>query len=171
MKEPRKAVFPVATLLALAVLFAAAPGEAAKPPTGRTYFIVSLGVAMDGSEAYEIDAGCLRFTQDVLCESEAGGDCGIWWRIDEETRSPRQWAAGFEFFLTEDETGLPIHILGRGRIDARGPKSSLAAVATGVEETSGATINFAIAGRAVGAQRCTRLVAEFEAAREEAQGD
>ena len=171
MKNPKKTkttTLTFATLLAVGLLFAATPGEAAAPPLGRTYFVLSLGVATDGGEAYEIDAGCLTFTRTAVCETD--GDCGSWWRIDEETRLPRQSVAGFEFDLTDDETGLPVRIEGRGRIDARGPKSSLAAVGYGIETASGTTINFAIAGRSVGAQKCRRLVREFEEERAEARG-
>ena len=164
----RLTALTLAALLAVGALLSAPTAEAAKPPVGRTYFIVSIGVASDATDAYELDVGCLQFKREVLCDTD--GDCGTWWRIDEDNPAARQWAAGFEFDLTDDETGLPIHIEGRGRIDGRGPKSALAGVAHGVETTSGVTINFAFAGRAVGATKCRRLVADFEADREQARG-
>lgn len=170
----KKRTYSQATTLALTALFAVAlvaatqPLSAAQPPVNRTYFIVALGVATDAAEVYQLDVGCLTFTRSELCDAD--GDCGVWWRLEDEVRTPRQWATGFEFFLTDDETGLPIHVIGRGRIDGRGPKSSLAAVAHGVEATSGTTINFAVAGRAVGPRKCERLVAEYEANLEEGQG-
>ena len=170
MKNRNRAInmtLAAATLLVIAALAAPQPTTAAEPPTNRTYFIVALGVATDVFEAYQIDVGCLRFTRDELCDT--GDDCGAWWYIEDESRTPRQWAAGFEFELIDDETGLPVDVEGRGRIDGRGPKSSFAAVATGVETTSGETINFAIAGRAVGPQKCRRLVNEYEEDLEQAR--
>lgn len=168
LTRSKKTFLAIATVLGIGVLLAAQPATAA-PPVGRTYFVVSLGVGAgaDASGAYDVDAGCLRFGRDEVCETD--GDCGIWWPIEGERRARRQMAAGFEFFLTDDETGLTLHILGRGRIDSRGPRSSLAAVAHAVEPTSGVTINFAIAGRAVGPGRCERLEAEFLANRERAR--
>ena len=164
----RKIALASAAFLVIAGLLAVAPAKAAGAPVGRTYFVVSLGVAFDSSEAYEIDAGSLHFTRNELCETD--GDCGVWWRIEDPNHLARQSAAGFQFDLTDDETGLPVRIEGRGRIDARGPKSSIAAVAQGIEPASGVTINFALAGRAVGARKCERLAAQFAADQERAQG-
>jgi hypothetical protein len=141
--------------------FAAAPA-AAKPPVGKTYFVVSLGLAADAQQAYALDVGCLRFTGSEICDT--GGDCGSWWMMEEAERAPKQLALGYEFAIVDDETGQPVTIEGVGRVDSRGAKSAFSGVARGVDETSGAQINFAVAGRAVGAARCRRLVAEFEAA-------
>lgn len=166
MKQTRKAMngrLPVAlAILVAAILASAEPVSSARAPIGRTYFIVSLGLGADRTEAYEPDAGCLRFTRTEICEVE--GDCGKWWPIEEE-RLARRSAVGFEFDLIDDETGLPIKIEGLGRIDSRGPRSSIAGVAHARDEASGLVINFAIAGRAVGLARCRQLVADFEASR------
>ena len=163
MTTTRPLIKPLAVMAALALALVAQPADAAKAPTGKTYFVVTIGVATDEHEAYELDAGCIRFTRDEICDTD--GDCGDWWRIEEETRLRKQWQVGFEFELIDDETGLPVEIYGIGRVDSRGPRSSLAAAAHGVEPTSGEIINFAIAGRAVGRARCERLVADFVASR------
>jgi hypothetical protein len=154
------------SLLALvaAVLMTAQTAGAAKAPSGKTYFVVSLGVATDESEAYEVSAGCVRFDRSEICEMD--GDCGSWWRIEEGRKANKQWAVGFEFDLIDEETGLPVKIEGTGRVDSRGPRSSIAGAAHGMEPASGVRINFALAGRAVGQMRCEQLVAEFEAARQ-----
>ncbi len=151
-------------VLAVAVLTTAQEAGAAKAPVGKTYFVVSLGVATDEGEAYEISAGCVRFDRSEICETD--GDCGRWWRIKEERKANKQWAVGFEFNLIDDETGLPVKIEGTGRIDSRGPRSSIAGAAHGMEPSSDVMINFALAGRAVGELRCEQLVADFEAARQ-----
>ena len=79
----------------------------------------------------------------------------------EELSLRQQWQVGFEFELTDDETGLPIKINGVGRIDSRGAKSAIAGAAHGVELTTGETINFALAGRAVGAARCEQMERDY----------
>ncbi|MCP4201183.1 MAG: hypothetical protein GY769_04535 [bacterium] len=163
--NPMRWCVPI-TLVVLVVgfLITALPASAAKVPAGRTYFVVSLGNTSDQSEAYELDAGCLRFTRDELCETD--GDCGTWWRVAEQNRPKKQWAVGFEFDLIDDESGLPVTIEGLGRVDSRGPKSAIAGAAHAFEPTSGVTINLAISGRAVGESRCEQLVADFEAAQQ-----
>ncbi len=151
-------------VLVVGFLVTGEPASAAKAPVGKTYFVVSLGNASDQSQAYELDAGCLRFTRDELCETD--GDCGTWWRLEEQNRPKKQWAVGFEFELIDDETGLPVKIEGVGRVDSRGPKSAIAGATHAFEPTSGVTINFALAGRAVGEARCEQLVADFEASQQ-----
>jgi len=154
----------IGVLMAVSMLATAVPSSAATPPVGRTYFVVSLGLATDRAEAYEMGAGCLSFTRDEMCDTD--GACGEWWLIEEGEVSRGQWLAGFDLSVIDDESGLPVEIVGAGRIDIRGPRSSFAAAAHGIEPTSGAKINFAVAGREVGANRCRRLVAAFPAARQ-----
>ena len=135
------------------------PAPAAKAPIGKSYFVVTLGVATDDAEGYALDAGCVRFTRTRICDSD--NDCGTWWWMEGAAQARKQWQIGFEFQLIDDETGLPVEIHGVGRVDARGPRSSIAAAAHGIEPTSGERINFALAGRAVGSIRCQQLVADF----------
>lgn len=156
-------VLPAAALVVALVLAVASPVAAAKAPTGRTYFIVSIGVATDEGGAYDLSAGCLRFTQTELCSGELDQqDCGTWWIVG-GGQARREMAIGYKFDLTDDETGAPITIEGQGRIDTRGPKSAFGGVAHGFDLESGVQINFAIAGRAVAPARCEQLVERFEA--------
>lgn len=154
-----KALVASFAVMALALVAVAQPAGAAKAPAGKTYFVVSVGVASDPSEAYEVDVGCVRFSRTEICDTD--GDCGSWWRMREEVPLRQQWQVGFEFELIDDETSLPIRINGIGRIDSRGAKSAIAGAAHGVELTSGETINFALAGRAVGAARCERMARDY----------
>ncbi len=160
----KKDMIVVLAILAFAVLTGTQPAAAAKAPVGKTYYVISVGVATDQFEAYQLDAGCLRFTRTELCDS--AGECGAWWRIQEEKRAKKQWQVGFEFDIVDDETGLPVKMNGVGRIDARGSRSSIAGAAHGVELTSGEVINFSIAGRAVSAARCEQLAADFAASQQ-----
>lgn len=157
----RALVTVMALFLASTVTGAAA--HAAKAPIGKTYFVASLGMATDASEAYEVGVGCLTFTRTQVCDEAGEGDCGDWWGTDEGVQTRKQRALAFEFILIDDETGMPVEIDGTGRIDTRGPRSSLAGVARAREPESEVAINVAFAGRAVGAEKCRRLVEEFEA--------
>lgn len=159
-EKSRLLTVAVLMLAALGALAGASAADAAKPPVGKTYFIVALGLTTDTQEAYALDAGCLSFTGSEMCDTD--GDCGSWWPVEEADRAKKQLALGYEFALIDDETGQPVTIEGVGRVDLRGAKSAISGVARG--ESSGIEINFALAGRAVGAARCRRLVAEFEAA-------
>ena len=165
MNDTSSRIMKAALTAGLAVTFAlwlaAEPAAAAKAPVGKTYFLISLGMATDEFEAYQLDVGCVRFTRDEMCDS--GADCGPWWRIDEADRAKQQWRVGFEFEMIDDETGLPIRINGTGRVDSRGKRSSIAGAGHAVEMTTGRIINFAMAGRAVGRARCERLVADYAA--------
>lgn len=137
--------------------------HAAKAPAGKTFFVVSLGMATDASEAYQVDVGCLSFTRTQICDDAGAGDCGEWWGTDEGVRTRKQRSLAFEFTLIDDETGMLVEMDGTGRIDTRGPRSSIAGVARAMEPNSGVDINVAFAGRAVGSEKCRRLVDEFEA--------
>jgi hypothetical protein len=163
MKHTIRTTALVLSILGVAFL-AATAATAAKVPEGRTYFVVSIGVATDEFEAYELDAGCLTFTATEICDNdEVAEDCGTWRPTSRGKQTRKQKSFEFEFSLIDDETGLPVEIEGQGRIDTRGRKSSIGGVAQGLEPISGVKINFAMAGRAVGAARCARLVEEFEA--------
>ena len=139
--------------LLLALLLSTA-ASAAKPPVGRTYFVVSMGIATDASEAYEDDVGCVEFTRTEIC---SGDDCGTWSWIDSGEKGSKQDSMLFEFSLTDDETGELVEIAGRADIDNRGRKSAIGGAAVGFEPATGRTFNLALAGRAVGAAKCRRL--------------
>ena len=129
------------------------------PPTDRTYFVASLGLATDRDEAYEIGVGCLRFTATGLCDMD--GDCGEWQLDTWGEPGPRQGSGSFSMDLVDEETGLVIQIDGTARIDARGPKSTIAGAARAMEPTSGLEINFGFVGRHVPQGRCARLVEDY----------
>ncbi len=150
-----------AALIAVGLfLLAATAASAARPPDGRTYFVVSLGVASDRSEAYEVDVGCVQFSDDEFCEDD--GACGTWFRTTAGLQTLKQSSIGFEYTLIDDETGATVQIDGQGRVDDRGAKSSMGAVARGLEAGSSSKINFAFAARAVSPARCLELVATHE---------
>jgi hypothetical protein len=149
----------VLTSLVIALtVTSAAPAAAAKAPVGKTYFVVSVGVASDAAEAYELDYGCVRFTPTLFCQESR---CGEWERTADGRQTSREWPMAFHWTIVDDETGAAVEIDGKGRIDSRGPKSSISAVARGRDPETGVAINFAFAGRAVGAARCERLVTEY----------
>jgi hypothetical protein len=154
----QQATWILALFVAVALL-AATPAGAAKAPIGKTYFVVSIGLSTEAPEAYVPDVGCIRFTRDQLCESD--GTCGDWRPTEDVERAPKQSPFAYEFEFIDDETGELITVEGVGRIDMRGPKSSIAAVGMAIEPTSGIKLNFAIAGRAVGPARCQQLVEDF----------
>lgn len=159
MRANRKYV--VGALIAAGlVLLAATAASAARPPAGRTYFVVSIGVATDRSEAYEVDVGCVQFSDDEFCEAD--GACGAWFRTTAGLQTLKQSSIGFEYTLIDDETGATVQVDGQGRVDDRGAKSSMGAVARGLEPGSGSKINFAFAARAVSPARCLELVAAHE---------
>ncbi len=145
----------IAAVLLIA-LFVSSAATAAKPPAGRTYFVVSIGVASDASEAYEEGFGCLEFTRTEVC---SGDDCGSWSRLDTD-KDKGQGSFVFEFELTDDGTGELIEVTGQAEIDGRGRKSAIGGTAIGLAPESGRKINMALSGRAVRAARCPQLVEE-----------
>ena len=139
----------------LLTLLAPTTAAAAKPPIGRTYFVVSMGVATD---AYEEAARCLTFTRTEICDDTG---CGSWRRLASPDKGRKQGSIEFELVLIDDETGEPLAITGRADLDRRGRKSSIGGAATGREPATGRPINIALGGRAVGAATCSRLVDEY----------
>lgn len=144
--------------LLLALLVPSAAG-AAKPPVGRTYFVVSIGVATDASEAYDEAARCLTFTRTEVCDATS---CGTWRRVASPDKGKKQGSIEFQFVLVDDETGEPLEIAGRADVDSRGRKSALGGAATGRESATGRVINIALGGRAVGTAACQRLAEEHQ---------
>ncbi len=162
MKGTKTIVFPamaVGLLLSL-MLLAAAPAAAGPPPAGKTYFVASIGLATDNSEAYEISAGCLRFTEDAVCDMSS--DCGEWEVTSWGEPGPQQGGGTFFFTIVDDETGALIEIEGEARIEARGRRSTIAGAAYAIEPTTGTRINFGFVGRQVPRAQCLDLVEEFE---------
>lgn len=151
----------VVAAVAMALILAlTSPANAAKPPVGRTYFVISIGTERAEGAEYAMGAGCVQFTATEFCQDD---ECGSWSRTTTDVQTPTQTSFTFEVTVTDDETGLPVEVDGEGRIDSRGRKDALAAAASGLD-SSGEQINFAFAGRSVRAARCPQLVEEFEAA-------
>ncbi len=148
-----------AVAVMILILAAALPASAARPPAGRTYFVISMGTEIGEGEEFTRSAGCVRFTATEFCQED---QCGTWTRTMTEVQTPKETSFAFSWILIDEETGLAVEIDGEGRIDSRGRKDALAAVARGV--IAGEQRNFAFAGRSVPAARCPRLVAAFEAA-------
>lgn len=162
MRYDKKLAAAAGAAAALAlVLASASPASAAKPPVGRTYFVISIGTERAEGAEYEMGAGCVSFTATEFCQED---ECGSWSRTTTDVQTPKQTSFTFEVTVTDDETGLPVDVDGEGRIDLRGRKDALAGAASGLDSASGEKINFAFAGRSVGPARCTQLVEEFEAA-------
>jgi murein DD-endopeptidase MepM/ murein hydrolase activator NlpD len=130
----------------------------AGPPAGRTYFTIFLGTESPFSEG----ADCMRFTRDEICTSS--DLCGSWFRT--EPVGPES-AIAFEFRF--DDGGQPTEIEGQARIDNRGKKNTLAAVA---RYRQGREVrNFGFVGRPARPRECLGLLAEWTRANPPAQGE
>lgn len=141
------------------ILLVTPVAQADPPPAGRNYFITTLGLATDRHEAYEIAVGCLRFTDSEMCGTD--DQCGPWQLDTWGEPGPRQGQGSFTMSIVDDETGLIIELDGTVRIDARGPKSTIAGVARATEAVTGLEINFGFVGRHVPQARCARLVEDY----------
>lgn len=134
--------------LAVLSLLAATAAVQAAPPAGRTYFTIVLG--SDSPLSWE--AECLHFTDTEWCTSD--GTCGTWIRTHDEGAE-----SAFVFEGSGTADGRQVLLEGRGRIDDRGAKSSLAAAVH--LTTAGPTTNFGITGRSVPRRRCQRELRDF----------
>jgi hypothetical protein len=142
-----------------ATAIAVAPVGAAPPPDNRTYFAVFFG--LEG--AYSTGADCLSFTATELCTSSSGL-CGSWTRTEPVGR---ETGIAFEFSFEED--GIPVTIDGRARINDRGKRDSLAAVAR--VRIAGESVNFGFTGRSTGPAKCLRLWGEWSRQNPPEQGE
>jgi murein DD-endopeptidase MepM/ murein hydrolase activator NlpD len=112
---------------------------------------------MGTDEPYSWEADCLRFTATEICTSDLDSSdeaCGTWSRL-----GPLGTESEFTFEIAFEENGNPVRLGGHGRIDDRGKKDSLAAVA--VFQMGSQTFNFAIAGRSTNARKCQRILRDF----------
>ena len=65
--------------------------------------------------------------------------------------------AGFEFsFALVDDDGAAFDVEGHGRVESKGPRTSIGAAARAAAQ--GVTLNFSMAGRSVGPNRCLELL-------------
>jgi murein DD-endopeptidase MepM/ murein hydrolase activator NlpD len=138
----------ISILLLIALVGVSAPSGAERPPAGRTYFAIFLGLDAD----FGAGADCLRFSPTTVCAS--GGDCGTWTRTE---RAPGVGGIAFEFDF--DEGGQRIRIDGQARLDGRGEKSTLAAAAR--MRAGGKPVNFGFLGRPASRRACLELLADW----------
>lgn len=150
MKHP----VPLMILVLLTSVALASPAVAkGAPPDGRTYFILVVGL---GDDAYAPEADCLTFGATQAC-TLSGDPCLDWQRLEGQTQSGKEVAFGLSTMLEED--GVVIALAGQGRVDSRGPKSSISFAGHAAAE--GMQINFSFAGRQVGRTRCQQQVEAF----------
>jgi hypothetical protein len=147
---------PLSLLILLATLLIS-PTAMAKnpPPEGRTYFVFIMGLDDD---PYGIEADCLTFDATQACSPD-GQTCMAWERTEGGRQSQKE--SGFSLATEIEDDGLIIRLDGQGRIDSRGHKSSISAVARAA--ALDLQLNFAFAGRQVGASRCRQMVEDFRA--------
>ena len=138
-----------ATLLASSALVAKSPA-----PEGRTYFIHVIGF---GDDPFMAEADCLTFDATQACTLD-GQTCLDWSRIEEGRQTVRE--SGFTMSTEIDDEGLVITMEGQGRVDSRGPKSSIAAV--GQAAALDQRMNFTFAGRQTSRSRCLDMVEDFQ---------
>ena len=133
---------------AAAVLVASAAG-AARPPAGRTYFTVLLGL----EEPYSWDADCLKFTANDVCTSD--GTCGAWQSLEEEGPF-----GAFSLEIAFQESGVPVRLDGQARVDDRGPRDSIAGAMRML--LGNRASNFGFTGRSIEPRKCRRLLWRFD---------
>lgn len=138
-------------LLALATAFGALaePAEAARPPIGRTYYTIAMGL----ETGYDVRAECFEFHAEKLCTLD-GLICGSW--LPTAGLSPEM---GLSFDLTTVADGELMQLDGLGRLDTRGNKSSIAGTGRFSPVDGGRSrVNFSFAGREVGKTECLELL-------------
>ena len=142
-------------LAALTLVLLVPASAAAVAPQGVTYFTVITGI---GDTPHQTQPGCLQFKKNQVCAN--GGDCGTWEATEDNPAFRKQRGFTFTFDLLTDE-GDPIQMEGQGRIDSRGPGSSMAATAYAHVPSIGLTVNLAMSGRSATPSRCRDLLEEF----------
>ena len=142
----------VLPVLAAAVAAPAEPAAATGPPVGRTYYTTAVGL----DAGYDVQAQCFEFHRDKVCTLD-GLICGSWAPTG-GTRSEQ----GLSFDLTTIAGDDLMVLEGRARLDARGPKSSIAGTGRiGAVDGDGAGVNFSFAAREVGRAECLNLLEQF----------
>jgi len=140
---------PAALVLVVVLTGLAGPAEAARPPVGRTYYAVAMGL----DAGYGLQSQCFEFHKERLCTLD-GLICGSWKPTDGFGRE-----MGVSFDLTTVTDGELMQLGGIGRLDSRGKGSSIAG--TGYFEsvaTGDGAANFSFVAREVGKARCVDLL-------------
>ncbi len=137
-------------VLSSACALLAEPAVAARPPVGRTYYTVAMG--LEGP--YGMRAECFEFYEEKLCSID-GVVCGVWQpTADFGPQMP------FSFDLTTLDDGELMQLEGVGRLETQGQKSSVAGTGRFVPVDGGRGANFSFAAREVGRQECLDLLGE-----------
>ena len=136
------AIFVAAALTAVAA-------DAVRPPAGRTYFTVLLGV----EEPYGWDADCLSFTATGVCT--VGGTCGTWQRSEEDGK-----VDAFSLAMAWQEDGVEVRLDAQVRGDDRGPRDTIAGAARMLIGKQAS--NFGFTGRWTNPRNCRRLLWKFD---------
>ncbi len=140
-------------LLALATALGALvePAEAARPPVGRVYYTVAMGL----ETGYDTKTQCFEFHRDKLCTLD-GLICGSWAPTEGIHRE-----MGLSFDLTTLAGGDLMALEGLGRLDTRGPKSALAGTGRfSPVDGEDSEANFSFAAREVTRAECLDLLEE-----------
>jgi hypothetical protein len=130
------------------LLLTSAASEATRPPVGRTYYTVLVGVA----EPYDISTACFEFGPNGVCSTD-GDTCGSWLRAGGHGKQ-----TGFTFDMSLLENGELIKLQGEGRLDTLGRKSSIGG--TGRISGAGPRYNYSFAGREMPKNRCQHMLVD-----------
>ena len=144
LKRIPRTLFIAVSLL----LLAAAASDAARPPIGKTYFTVLVGVAAP----YDISTACFEFGTNDICSTD-GDSCGSWLRTDAQGKR-----TGFTFDMSLLDDANLVRLQGEGRVDTFGRKSSIGG--TGRISGAGPIYNYSFAGREMPKARCQQMLAD-----------
>lgn len=136
----------------LIALPAARPSQAAQAPTGKTFFVIAMG--LDDDDPYSWQADCWRFSGREMCTP--AGVCGGWTPTETEGSKP----VGIALEILSETHGLPLEVDALARIEASGAKASLGGAAT-IEAGEFGAFNFGIAARQVSRRACPLILEEF----------
>lgn len=138
---------PLALVVALGVI--SQPAAADRPPVGRTYYALAVGL----ETGYDIQDQCFEFHDEKLCSLD-GLICGSWQATTEPGREME-----LSFDLTTVADGDLMQLQGAGRLDSTGRKSSIAGTGSfGPVEGRDQAANFSFAAREVGRSECLDLL-------------
>ena len=143
-----KTLLVVLAAIPLLLLSISATAEAAKPPVGKTYYTVMMGVATP----YDISTSCFEFGANDICSTD-GDSCGSWLRTNAVGKQ-----TGFTFDMSLLDNGDLIRLQGEGHVDTLGKKSSIGG--TGRISGAGPRFNYSFAGRETPRARCEQMLGE-----------
>ena len=150
MHREHRTPIPGSILAAACILLLAATGasKAARPPVGKTYYTVMVGLA----SPYDVSTSCFQFGPNDVCSTD-GDSCGSWIRTDAQGKQ-----AGFTFDMSLLENGDLIRLQGEGRAETLGRKSAIGG--TGRITGAGPRFNYSFAGREMPKARCQQMLDE-----------